>query len=790
ERVNELTNRNKNLERRINALNGRLNRVQDYAKEVKKMRDEAINKAEWYDKAGAWIWQKFNTGLLSGGVGVLGSSLTVGSLALAGVTFPVFWPIVGGAALGAAITGGILRWTRVGNFLDRWRNNMKIPSVLRKSLKFQQDLLEKGIVTISAGDELKDFRIPKRGPGEAPNTIKIAPGGFIDKKPITEVIEAKPGQLVSGTVAGGVTLKIERKEEALLAQKTKETEEKTFVEKELREHQSSITKDKKDFDAAIKDLRAQIKDNKSAVDQSSMRLMSLQVKLAKAEEPEKTAITNEFEQEQRILSAARITLGRSEDALKAMEKVESLFKLNDQFQKTPVTKEVLESLYKGFHPELLDTIKKFAKEQDERTKKAQEVLGKVNQKQVDKWYKELSADDRTGVHDYLEEIQNAGTADEKLWGKMSDFELGREFPLLREMKRYHKDLYEMLISLPRLTLESRYPKGPAGYDDMAGKMLEMWEGAAAKEEGREEEGGDEENEEEGERNEALNTKRQEVITAYEALTTAAKTLPHLKGIEDVLDKNFEAIKEFISQNRGGENPTVYPTLIRNKGGFKKYIEKHKDVKELGKWKSLLEAIKEKCVVTRLDEKGKVRGDGKFGLETKEKMYSDVNTQLSELDKELANTNTTDFNNPLDFSQIEIISIDSSEGGKGPLKCLKDNDPNTPCLFDDLLIVKANGNPQAIMKGENENPPLLTDNANAKYLEAFRYNFRKLIELLKKPDNGNALMKVDEVDNKWSIVAPNPPNKSDTGNKERFVYVEENGDYKEILLQGASGDLIS
>lgn len=705
-RTNVLTERSQALELQLKSAQARLKLLQDVDAKVKRLEDESKAKQGFFSK------------LLRASPSILG----IGATALtAGLGFPPAALVaVGGLGSFALISNAIgMRW------LDRFYGLRRLSRAQESlSITLQKELLKKGETEIKTGDRLIDFYIPEPPVPEAEdaevhdNSLIVKKGGKIDGREVTMEPgeEAVPGSIVSGEIIGPTkVVKLEKSKTALEGEIDDIQQSFNTAKKELAEHTAKITHKKQGFMVQYAAFEQKVKSNEQSVQRATVHLAALRAR--KITEESTGSEKTEFDQASEALREAQGTLARSRKAMEELKRVKRVFDLNEEFAKTPVPTGMIDALYgESLNPELTALIKKLSKEQDKRTKAAQEEIGKASIRSLADMLAGFAGEER---EDLLENInallRKVGLGRETLYGKKTEAELLRlpEFRFLRGLRRGHEDLYKLLINVPALTRDTRYPKGPTNTrQNLCQRLISMFGDAARlleREEAGEEDEGDGEDDEDGgggggrpDRgrggpgegaepvDDALAEKRRHLRESLEDLRNPREA--HLRGIYDILNENYDALRDFVREARdiNGEDFRI-PRGFGN-ASLRRDISRF-TLQECEQAQELVDYIVEHAVVCQLNEEktGVVREAKDATLHLKEKLASDVRNEarlfLSTLAVKIQDAVARPENVPaLTFDHISSITISNSEwlkGGREPhdQKVLQDLQGNgAHCTF--------------------------------------------------------------------------------------------------------------
>jgi hypothetical protein len=752
-RTNKLNESKQNIEQQLSTTNARLKILQEHISEVNAFEKSSSEKVRKWDSIKTSLINLVAPVAVGGGVGAgLTSFLALGFALSNPVT-----AVVGSAALGSITVYGIktLLFPNFGRTLSAQLRE-------RNSIDLKKRLLNSGSVEIKQGETLVQFRVPPSPlvNGKAhENIIMVAPPGTIDgrivKNPKGEA--ATGGSIVTGEVLANTELQLGFMVKNLTAQAAQESQTLSLANAEFSKHNVQMNIKSKNFQEKYEFLKKKIKSYEETVQKSTLHLAAIGASRNKRDISD--AENEEAKKSETELKAAQEALKESRDALVALDKVKRVFTLQAELKETPVPQGMLESLYsQSLNPDLLKITQKFAKEQDQNTTEAQKKLGSLTTKKLKELTQGLDGASMTEIKSYLRYVQ-------RNWGMKGKTDLKIKFPVLKEIERTKPELFNTLISVSELTEDSRYSKGPKGPEgDLVEKLLSML--GKTDEEIRHEEHIKEEQviekKEKVEKKVALKERlRIQLETAYDDL----KTIPHLKGIEDIISSNPQAIKDIVSK---GMVSDLGELSVQDRvpddfspGHFPLFIENLNDENELQKWIKRLEFIKNHTVVKRLGRNGELFDSRNSTLATIPEMMIGVKTSMKNfMDK--VNEGKTD-DQIIHWDELKKIKFgnDQSRDLKGYNNLLNE------------LHLDGNRN---LVYGEDKN---LDDPSVVKHLELFEFSFKKLFSLLKA--NKLAVSKINGTEHDFEIIPVGTlPKESDSGEKE-FFYELQNNEYVKSLM---------
>lgn len=449
-RTNELNGKLKNVEKERNLAQDRLDLMKAQIKHVEDLEEKAKKDYEKTKK-----WTKRRVSVLMGIAGVAASPALLG--VVGSVSVAALIGAVGGyglrklGQLGASKSGQLESWIGKTSFGEKYERHMSLSSNDKSSLDMQRALLDDGYIKLKKGTHIHEFRLPQ--------PVLIGKDGIIDGRKVTNPNgeKAHRGAIVTTDVLEDITLelpkiRIDGKEEAgsqknIEKHRASKQDQLDQVTSTLANHDAELAVMKRSFEKNYIELESKVEDAKRI-----MGTMSQQLAIAKMREGEEGADT-EYIQAKKAFDAAKEVMNNAKEALKAFDQVKRVYGLNDRFAKQPVSKESLEGIYQQtVIPKALKIMIDHSTLQTERTKKAQEDLGKMSGKKLNELCGKLDKADVKAGKDFLSKIDD-------LRGSSDEIALALS-PFLKRIQKKNKALFAFCMAMVQVPPGTRYAMKP------------------------------------------------------------------------------------------------------------------------------------------------------------------------------------------------------------------------------------------------------------------------------------------------------------------------------------------
>ncbi len=439
-RTNELTGRVKTLEQARNLTQTRLGLLKSQVNHIEALEKTAEEKGSRIKQL--WLTAKKGSlvstiiGATSLGFTAVGATANLLSIGLAGY-----------------LTQRILPGLQI--FENKHKDRLK-------TISLQKDLIQKGTVTLTKGQFLYEFKTT--------TPFRVQKNAIIDGR----VVKSEQGEIaprnavVSGNVAEKTVVSLpmvdtdgqeKHATQAVLEKKLEKQQGKLDrVVNMLSAHSSDISAMKSSFDTNFMALEAKVKDAKSIMSDMTQQMALAQMRVNNKEDGAEAERTNA----KKAMDEAQKVMDRATEAMKALERVQRVYGLNEKYAKQPVPAGVLKSLYEQtVNPEALELMlelqaKEEAKklQEKQKVKEAQETIRGIDKKKMKEFLAGFE-DDSEGrqLMDLLEDLKNLRELSEK--------EILIKHPLLKEIQNSNKEIYKYLMAITQVPVGTSYAQPKA-----------------------------------------------------------------------------------------------------------------------------------------------------------------------------------------------------------------------------------------------------------------------------------------------------------------------------------------